>query len=549
MRILGWGIQPKVRAPVVPVALALFTVLILASAWVSDDAYISFRVVDNFLSGRGLTWNPGERVQVFTHPLWLFGLVVVTCVVKSVFVAAIVLGVTLSVLGAFALMRIARQHGGLPVALIAIALLASRALFDFSTSGLENPLTAMLLVGLAARLLDPMANAGLIAGLSIALLYLTRPDAPVLVLPLVLWHLGASRERGIFVRQFIVGVLPFVCWELFSLWYFGALVPNTAFAKLGAGLGARELAWSGVGYLCDSFLHDPVTLTTVVVGATVALWNGGAPLRAAAMGLLLHLGYVTAAGGDFMSGRFLTGTFVWALVLLASMTGAARLRLPALLILLAASVSIVLRIGAIADPVIVRDSGIADERAAYSYATGIWVVASNGGVVEHPLAKSGRALAQQGKRVVVGCYVGMLGYFSGPEVHIVDVMALTEAFLARLPGREHPRIGHFERAIPPGYFDSLATGMPQMTPPQLNDLWRDVRHVASGDLKDLSRVGAVIRLLQYRAGRNVPGYDRNRLVMPGLDVVYPTDSAFSCLRIPYGGPSTFATELLVPRFQ
>ncbi|WP_183634488.1 hypothetical protein [Niveibacterium umoris] len=529
--------------------MAILVVLIVASAWVSDDAYISFRVVDNFLSGRGLTWNPGERVQAFTHPLWLFALILVTAVVKSVFVAAIVLGVSLSVLGAFALLRMAQRRGELSLAIVAMALLASRAVFDFSTSGLENPLTAIVLIGLAARLLEPKSKTGLFAGLSIALLYLTRPDAPVLVLPLVLWHFVASRERGVFLRQFLAGVSPLVLWELFSLWYYGALVPNTAFAKLGAGLGAGELAWSGLRYLYDSFSHDPVTLTTVAVGASLAFWKGTVLHRAAAVGLLLHLGYIVVAGGDFMSGRFLTGTFVWALVLLATGTSPLRLRLPGLVIAVAACASIVIRINAVAAPVILPTSGIADERAAYSYATGIWVIASNGGVLEHPLASSGRELAQHGAQVIVGCYVGMLGFFAGPEVHIVDVMALTEPFLARLPGRDNPRVGHFERALPPGYFESLVAGQPQLNSSQLNELWRDVRHVASGDLTDPSRIGAIFRLLQYRAGKDVPGYDRNRLVMPGLDVVYPTDSAFSCLRIPYGGPSTFATGLRIPRFR
>jgi hypothetical protein len=39
---------------------ALFLVLaivIVRTAWVCDDAYISLRSADNLVSGRGLTWN------------------------------------------------------------------------------------------------------------------------------------------------------------------------------------------------------------------------------------------------------------------------------------------------------------------------------------------------------------------------------------------------------------------------------------------------------------------------------------------------------------
>lgn len=50
---------------------AAFTDLFLANSWVGDDAYITFRGVDNFIHGFGLRWNPVERVQAFTSPLWL----------------------------------------------------------------------------------------------------------------------------------------------------------------------------------------------------------------------------------------------------------------------------------------------------------------------------------------------------------------------------------------------------------------------------------------------------------------------------------------------
>ena len=42
------------------------------TAWVVDDAYITFRTVDNFVNGHGLTWNVSERVQAYSHPLWMF---------------------------------------------------------------------------------------------------------------------------------------------------------------------------------------------------------------------------------------------------------------------------------------------------------------------------------------------------------------------------------------------------------------------------------------------------------------------------------------------
>ena len=52
-------------------SLLLFLMLIL-TAYVCDDAYITFRSIDNLLNGFGLTFNPTERVLAFTNPLWAF---------------------------------------------------------------------------------------------------------------------------------------------------------------------------------------------------------------------------------------------------------------------------------------------------------------------------------------------------------------------------------------------------------------------------------------------------------------------------------------------
>ncbi len=51
--------------------LFFYLFVIVKNAWIGDDAYITFRTVDNFVNGYGLTWNVAERVQSFTNPLWV----------------------------------------------------------------------------------------------------------------------------------------------------------------------------------------------------------------------------------------------------------------------------------------------------------------------------------------------------------------------------------------------------------------------------------------------------------------------------------------------
>jgi len=52
-------------------AAAALLIVVFRTAWMSDDAYITLRTIDNWKAGYGLRWNVDERVAAFTHPLWL----------------------------------------------------------------------------------------------------------------------------------------------------------------------------------------------------------------------------------------------------------------------------------------------------------------------------------------------------------------------------------------------------------------------------------------------------------------------------------------------
>ena len=69
--------------------LILFGFVFFINAWVVDDAYITFRTVDNFIKGYGLTWNISERVQVYTHPLWMFLISLFSLFTQEVFYTSI----------------------------------------------------------------------------------------------------------------------------------------------------------------------------------------------------------------------------------------------------------------------------------------------------------------------------------------------------------------------------------------------------------------------------------------------------------------------------
>ncbi len=76
--------------------VALGMAAIITRMWVAEDAYITFRYIDNFLHGYGLVYNVGDRVEGFTHPLWLFLVTIPAALGVSIRASALVISLALS---------------------------------------------------------------------------------------------------------------------------------------------------------------------------------------------------------------------------------------------------------------------------------------------------------------------------------------------------------------------------------------------------------------------------------------------------------------------
>ena len=127
-------------------------VIIMLTAWASDDAFITLCTVDNWRQGYGMTWNVNERVQTYTHPLWMFLLAGLYLINPNGYLTAIVLSLLIS----FAVIIIfLHRYRDDPFTLILgwAILTVSKAFVDYSTSGLENPLTHLLVLLFAIEFL------------------------------------------------------------------------------------------------------------------------------------------------------------------------------------------------------------------------------------------------------------------------------------------------------------------------------------------------------------------------------------------------------------
>ena len=121
-------------------AVFIFILVVVRTAWISDDAYITFRTIDNWVHGYGLTWNVYERVQVYTHPLWMLLISGIYFVTREMYYTTIFASIVISS-SAVALFAFGIARTKTLACLGILLLLFSKAFIDYSTSGLENPLT------------------------------------------------------------------------------------------------------------------------------------------------------------------------------------------------------------------------------------------------------------------------------------------------------------------------------------------------------------------------------------------------------------------------
>jgi arabinofuranosyltransferase len=493
----------------------ILVVTVLRNAWLTDDCYITFRTVWNLWQGHGLRWNVIERVQTFTHPLWLGVLAPIYGLTGKAWLTAWIAGIGLTSATALAVMRVARTPGlGLAGLLL---LLSSRAFVDFGTSGLENPLSWLLLV-LFVGALSRASFRGppLIAGLLTGLLLLNRLDHILLVLPALTLVFVRSNGRG--RRLLLLGVLPLLLWLGFSLVYFGSPLPNTFHAKVLTGFPRPVLLAQGLRYLADSLVNDFATLPVILLAVALPLHGRHRDMWPLAAGLVLKVCYVLWIGGDFMTGRFFADPFVFAVAMLITWRGSAKRILPGAVVVLTLAVAHPhhpLKVG----PDYYQDrtgrerelfpAGIVDEKGM------AWRRSS-----PFPLGRRCEAMELEARldeqatvfdpaelKLQVHVAVGARGYVCGPNVHILDRLAITDPLLARLPAREDLpwRIGHFFRWVPEGYPQSVVQGGNRIEDPGLRPLYDDMVLVTRGPLWTAGRWRAIVRWNTGIDGRRVDG--------------------------------------------
>lgn len=440
--------------------------LIISRSWITEDAYISFRSVHNLLSGYGMDYNPGERVESYSHPIWAFLLVVPGLLGFSVPISAFFLGLACSLAAIAILVRRSAIHGALPIGVLAMCSVSG--FLDFATSGMEFSLALLLLTLFYSEKKTSLAERPFYFALLLQLLYHTRPETALLYVYYSVFLLielfqerpYQRREWGRVIKGCLWWAFPFLLVSgpihLFRFAYYGEPFSNIYFAKAGFGSYYEQ----GLKYLLFFIMYAPAFLL-VVAGLTAALltqkgrellpprdfWHSIRDIGAAA----LLIFYVVRVGGDFMAFRLLLPSWV----ILCLVLDRFFLRLPiakrwqwnfAALLFLALSFW----------PVPLTKGFIADERRIFQSMGAGRVFESD----QNSWALRGAAFrklqaclgynpfvianSMTQARCLRGVGLGYVGVAAGPHVLILDEQGLTDRETARSrvltrfrPGHEH----------------------------------------------------------------------------------------------------------------
>lgn len=220
-----------------------------------DDAFISYRYSSNLANAGKLAWNLGEDpVEGYTSFLW----VLLNTAGILVGLSPVIFSKIVSVLSAISVLWIILRYGRyltVYLKLICVGALAFSPAFAFLTvQGMETSLATLLLTIqalIALKLLgSPRRGSYVLFYSAIFLGGLTRPDSLVFSFGLMLGILFAyivKKDVKLLQRYVAYTVLFLLAGIAYMIWrlnYFGYILPNTFYVKVGMEKGTIAYALS-----------------------------------------------------------------------------------------------------------------------------------------------------------------------------------------------------------------------------------------------------------------------------------------------------------------
>lgn len=288
----------------------------------ADDGFIALRYSQNLIERFELAYNPGERVEGFTSPLWVLLVALLGAFGGSLSGWAQALGAACALATLYAVARLWKVFA--PElspwgAVVVGALLAGSASFAaWTMGGLEAPLFALCLTLAMATLGEAWTDATMkrwaVCGTWCALASLARPEGMALIAPALVLAGARSVGQRTWV-PLLACALPVVLllggYFLFRLSYYGYPLPNTYYVKTTGGKGLVRRGIRYVTAMASEFGWPTVaTLGCAIVAPLVVAMSCLRSWKLPDARLVLHVlmggtcvlfvVYLTRVGGDFL---------------------------------------------------------------------------------------------------------------------------------------------------------------------------------------------------------------------------------------------------------
>ena len=507
-----------------------FTALVLLSGWQSDDSFHGYVMVKHLLEGNGFVYNIGERVCSTTSPLYTLSCAIPFALTREIYFSTLILDVIYSSTAyhifAYKICRTREQ-----VLTGFFAFVGSKAFLSYTTSGLENSLLFLFMALFIWQYMKRDFFDGrhlLFLALTFSGIALTRMDNVLFFIPVIVFVFLFKRDNTSFLKCAgigLAGLCPFIIWELFSLVYFGSLVPNTAYVKIGTGITLTEYVKHGILYYWYTLLNDAVVIIVPLAFIFMTLILRKVKYLLVSAGILLYGAYLLSVGGDFMMGRHFTG-MLFISVLSATMMfnrekdyfdtiRRMRISFSILVIgLMCWSFTFGTNIGSQYLYGHAFASSISDEREYYFDTTGFYNNVRS-------LIRTGKTCWQDTWNDEAPDFLRNSGFSGGildnaagilvyknSDLYLNDTYCLGDPFLSRLPAYYQPswRVGHLRRVCPEGYRESVYEGENLIEDEGLRVFYDKIQLITRGRLWSSDRMKAIMEMMSGKYEGLIEGY-------------------------------------------
>lgn len=480
---------PRVKFEVaLLIAFLVLSGVVIGKAFILEDAFINFINIRNFQDGYYYSAIADVRSQSSTSNLWTLLLLAGSFFSKDLPNLAVLLSFVCTAIAVILLINYFVSHGNkwYSVAL-PLVLAASTSFTDYSTSGLENPLSHMLLALFLVTFLHQQykeLDFFLLSFIS-SCLVMNRYDHCLIIAPAMLMIFLLRKNYINDFKSGVVGFSPLWLWFAFSWFYYGSIFPDTYYAKLSTGVPVVDRVHLAVMHHLRLLDLDPVgsylMLTAIgmscALGVKILLNNKrrtelniekNSRLVSLGLGVLIYNLYFLYAGGDYMTGRLVSITVFLSVFLIPLLINEMKLsRTNLVLLVFIFTLGTVVKFfnltffvpknSANSPDGIVRALTFDMRRFHQNW----YFLSQDHGAKDWRELGFKRAIEADKliyPSVVTHESAGIIPYYAGPRSRLIDTFGLTDPLLSRLPCSIQSAAAHCMRKVPKGYSHFIQTG-------------------------------------------------------------------------------------------